>query len=312
MKKNKYYCALFRCIAMISVLFCSCIIFGSHVYADEKPEYRLTIHPSQNRFEELKPGTVYTGTFNVRNDGQNEFDFKITFAPYSVESESYSPSYDKETVYTEMSKWISVDHDFGTLQANQEAEIKYSINVPSDAHGGAQAATILVTMDNHSKVEEGSGVKTVRQLGYVVIGNVDGDVIKTGKILENKLPQFLFNPPIYGSALVENTGNVYTVAMHTLQVFPLFSDEEIFTNEENPETSIVFPETKRLFNSEWEGAPQLGIFRVRHTVKIFDEESVVEKVVFLCPIWFLFVVILMIILIIFWIVSRIIGRKREV
>lgn len=302
MKKNK----IAKYVAAFVTVFCTLISNGTAFAADDVPDYRLAITPTQKNLSEIEPGKEYTGTFKVKNMGKETFNFEIDFAPYSVATETYEPNYTQETQYTEISNWITVNVKEGTVSPGGEQEIHYAVNVPTDAHGGAQAGTIMVRMAGGS-----GGLETVRQVGYLVFSNVDGDVIKTGKILENKLPQFLFNPPIYGSALVENTGNVYTVATHTLQVFPLFSNEEVFTNEENPETSIVFPETKRLFNSEWEGAPQLGIFRVRHTVKIFDEESVVEKVVFLCPIWFLFIVILMIILIIFWIVSRIFKRKQE-
>ena len=45
------------------------------------------------------------------------------------------------------------------------------------------------------------------------------------------------------------------------------------------------------------------------TVTIFDETSVTEKIVFLCPIWFLFLVLLIIFFVIFWLVSR--ARSRH-
>ena len=96
-----------------------------------------------------------------------------------------------------------------------------------------------------------------------------------------------------------------------LQVFPLFGNEEVYTTEENPELKVIFPETKRYSEVAWEGAPALGIFRVKQTIKIFDEVSEVEKLVFLCPLWFIAIILLLIFLIIFWIVSRVRGRNRE-
>ena len=159
--------------------------------------------------------------------------------------------------------------------------------------------------------DSNEGLQTVRRLGYLVYGNVNGDIIRTAKILENKIPSFIFDPPIIATSVVENTGNVYTKASYTLQVFPLFSDEEIYTTEENPDGNILFPETKRYSEISWEGAPALGIFRVKQTIKIFDEVSEVEKLVFLCPLWFIAIILLLIFLIIFWIVSRVRGRNRE-
>ena len=96
-----------------------------------------------------------------------------------------------------------------------------------------------------------------------------------------------------------------------MQVFPLFGDEEVYTNEENPVKQMVLPGTNRYNELSWDGAPALRIFRVKQTVKIFDEVSVTEKMVFLCPIWFLFIVLLLIFCVIFWIVSRVRNRRKE-
>lgn len=285
--------------------------FSSVAYADEKPEYQLGITPAKHDFSVFEPGEIYTDGFKIRNSGSQEFQYKISFAPYTVNGEQYNPDTTTKTKYNEISDWIVVDDLSGTLASGEERVLNYKIEVPEDAHGGAQMGTIVVTMENKTESGEKTAVESVQQLGYIVYGNVNGDVIETGKVLENKVPSFLFNPPIIGTSLVENTGNVYTRASYKLQVFPLFSDEEAYTNEENPENNIIFPETKRYNEIRWEGAPQLGIFKVRQTVKIFDDESVTEKLVFLCPIWFLFIVILLIFLIIFWTVSRAVKRKRE-
>jgi len=288
------------------------VAFGTKTYAEEeKPEYRMDIYPGQDNLGAVEPGKSYSGKFTLENSGKQDFDYEVSFTPYSVTNENYDPNYDAETQFTDIAKWISVDRESGSVKSGGKTEISYIVNVPSNAHGGAQAGVIMVAMRDGS-VQEGTGVQTIRRLGYLVYGNVDGEITKTGKILENKVPSFLFNPPIIGTSLVENTGNVYTAAQYSLQVFPLFSDEEVYTNEEKPDENIVFPETKRYNEIKWEGAPHLGIFKVRQTVKIFDEESMTEKIVFLCPIWFLFIVLLLIFCVIFWIVSRVFKRKREV
>lgn len=298
-------------LLMVAFAIVSSLVCVLPVYADDVPSYRIGIAPSQRGFGIMNPGESYSDTFVVKNTGKEATKYSISITPYVVETENYEPNYTTQNQYTEITDWITVNKIAGELDAGEQEEISYTINVPSDIHGGAQAATIMVTMETENN-NDGTAVQTVRQVGYVVYGNVDGDIIETGKVLENKVPSFLFNPPIYGTSVVENTGNVYTRATYKLQVFPLFSDEEVYTNEEKPEASIIFPETKRYNEIKWEGAPQLGIFKVRQTVKIFDDETVTEKIVFLCPLWFLFVAILLVFLIIFWIFSRIFKRRREV
>lgn len=286
--------------------------FCNNVYAEEgKPDYRMDIYPGQANLETMKAGSTYSGKFTLENTGKQDFDYEISFTPYTVVNETYDPNYDTENQYTDIAKWISVDQETGSVAAGEKVEISYTVDVPANIHGGAQSGVIMVTMLPGQKNEDNNAVQAVRRLGYLVFGNVDGEIVKTGKVLENKVPSFLFNPPVIGTSVVENTGNVYTTAQYSLQVFPLFSDEEVYTNEEKPDENIVFPETKRYNEIKWDGAPHLGIFRVRQTVKIFDEEAVTEKLVFLCPMWFLFIILLLIFCIIFWLVSRVFKRKRE-
>ncbi len=286
-------------------------VAGNSAFAiDEDAEYRMDITPTQKNWGTFEPGESYTGSFEIRNEGKQDFDYEVSIAPYSAANENYDADYSKETQYNEIRDWIEVDKSAGSVASGERVNLEYRIQVPEDAHGGAQVGVIMVTMLNSGE-SSGTGVQALHRLGYLVYGNVDGETTTTGKILENKVFGFLFNPPIRATSIVENTGNIYTVASYKLQVFPLFSDEEVYTNEEEPEENIIFPETKRFVETSWEGAPRLGIFRVKQTVKIFDEESVVEKIVFLCPIWFLFIVSLFIFVVIFWLVSRIIQRRKK-
>lgn len=280
-------------------------------YADDLPIYRIGVTPTQDNIGRLEPGKTYEGKFTVKNTGRETFDYVIDFAPYGVEGDNYSPVYDKPSSYTEISDWITVSRDSGTIASGDAHEVGYRIKVPADAHGGAQSAIIIAKMLNPEKPADSTSVETVQQLGYLVFGNVDGEVTKTAKILENKIPSFIFDPPITATSLVENTGNVYTNATYTLQVFPLFGNEEVYTNEEKPEAKVIFPETKRYSEISWEGAPALGIFRVKQTIKIFDEVSTVEKLVFLCPLWLIALVLILLFLVIFWIISRVRNRNRE-
>lgn len=305
--KNIKKIVLVAAAAMAALV--STLVQDNNTFAVGEADYHLGITPSQVNLETIEPGKSYTGEFKVRNQGNKPAEYVVDFAPYSVRSESYEPIYDESSSYTEISKWITTSQNGGTIEPGAEQVINFTVDVPADAHGGAQSAIIVIRLKQDGSTTD-TAVQAVQQLGYLVYGNVDGEVIKTGKVLENKIPGFIFTPPITATSLVENTGNVYTVATYKLQVFPLFSDEEVYTNEEDPEKSVIFPETKRFFTASWDGAPQLGIFRVRQTVKIFDDEQVVEKLVFLCPIWFLFIVLLIIFVAIFWIVSRIIGRRK--
>lgn len=296
------------CSALLAVSFSATgFLFDQSALAApvEQPEYRLAITPTQKDFKTFEPGHTYSDTYYVRNSGTKPFNYEITIAPYNVVGEYYETNYTEKTQYNEIVDWVSVNQTSGTLDPGERAEVQYTITVPEDMHGGAQACTIMAKMSDTEHDNDASAVQTIRQLGYLIFGNVDGDIIETASITENRIPSFLFQAPLYAESVVENTGNVYGTAEYTFQVFPLFSDEEIYTNEEDPSREIIFPETKRYNKVAWEGSPQLGVYRIRQTVKLFDEVSTKEKLVFICPLWFLLICLAVVFIIVFSIIHHI-------
>lgn len=282
---------------------------GVNVYADEIPEYRLQISPATLDLD-LKPGEKYTTTFKVQNTGQKDFDFEVSASPYSVTNENYDMDFLTETQYTDIADWVSFSMTEGELKPGDSKEITATINVPKDVPAGGQYGIILARiMDDRS--DSGTGVAITKQVGIVLYSNVEGKTRVEGKIEENKVPSFMFNPPITATSVIENTGNTHIEAEYVLQVFPFFGGEEIFTNEENPVKRKILPETRRYNEMSWDGAPKLGLFKVKQTIKAFGETSVTEKVVFICPIWFLFIIVLILFCVVFWIVSRIRGRNKD-
>lgn len=273
----------------------------------EKPDYRLQISPVRLDLD-LEPGTTSTGTFEVQNTGLKAYDFVLGVDPYSVTDENYSIDSETRTAYTDIVDWITFSQNEGHVEPNQNQEITVTVTVPVDVPAGGQYAMIYAEMVRDDELES-TGVAVNHRVALLVFSEVEGNTRREGQVLETKIPTILFNPPITATSLVENTGNVHATAYYTLQVFPLFGDEEVYTNEENPATLTILPETQRFNSISWDGAPQLGIFRVRETVTILDDTQTIEKIVFLCPIWFLFLILLIIFFVIFWLVSRARSRK---
>lgn len=272
-----------------------------------KPDYRLQISPVRLDLD-LEPGTTSTGTFEVQNTGLKAYDFVLGVDPYSVTDENYSIDSETRTAYTDIVDWITFSQNEGHVEPNQNQEITVTVTVPDDVPAGGQYAMIYAEMVRDDELES-TGVAVNHRVALLVFSEVEGNTRREGQVLETKIPTILFNPPITATSLVENTGNVHATAYYTLQVFPLFGDEEVYTNEENPATLTILPETQRFNSISWDGAPQLGIFRVRETVTILDDTQTIEKIVFLCPIWFLFLILLIIFFVIFWLVSRARSRK---
>lgn len=279
------------------------------VSADERPDYRLQVSPSKLDID-LAPGKTEKKSFQVQNTGNKPFEFKVEVAPYSVVDENYDPNYSNESKYTDLAKWVTFSQTEGNLESDGSVKIDVEINVPKDVPAGGQYAAIMVSVDrNQASESEGAQIGMTQRIGLVMYSTVEGKTRKEGKVIENKVPSFKFQPPVTASSVVENTGNVHATATYTLQVFPLFGGEEVYSNEDKPDTRTILPETKRYNEIQWEGAPALGIFKVKQTVNFLGQDSVTEKIVFLCPIWFLFIILLLIFVIIFWIINRVRGRR---
>jgi hypothetical protein len=50
--------------------------------------------------------------------------------------------------------------------------------------------------------------------------------------------------------------------------------------------------------------PSIGIFRAKQTVSIFGEESTLEKMVFICPLWLIFIIVFAIAVLVIWLVMK--------
>ena len=298
-----------RGVLGIALIFMAALFAVTPVMAEERPERRIQLSPSQMELD-LQPGKTITKTFEVQNTGTKDLSYEVLVSPYSVTGEDYASDFTTETKYNDLAKWVTLSDKGGTIEPNTSKEITATIRVPEDVPAGGQYAVILARMVDADGKEDSTAVSVVRQVGIIMYSNIDGDTRKDAKVAENKIDSFLFEPPISASSVVENNGNVHVEATYTLQVYSIFGGDEVYTNEENPEKRMILPETRRFNKIVWEGAPQLGLFKVKQTVKVLDDVSEIQKVVFICPIWFMFIVILIVFCVVFWIISRVRNRNK--
>lgn len=304
MKRTKIKAMLAAIIGILALS--AATILPTFAADDQKYMHYLQISPVSQKIS-LEPGSTYNGAFKVNNIGDGDFEYTIGVAPYSVTGDNYSPSYENDTTYTQLSKWITFDKENGNLKPNESAEIKYTINVPSDVPNGGQYAAITASVDNN----DNTNVKTVSRAAMIVYAHVVGETRETGNIVENSLPGFVLGGnKISATSLVENTGNVHSEAKYTLKAYPFGSSEEVYTNEENPDTRIILPETKRYNTLTWEETPQLGLYTVEQTIEFMGQTSTTSKLVLVCPIWLIVIFIALIFAIIFTVVMRARSRKQ--
>lgn len=315
MLKNKFKCVLMTMSILLWSLVGVCRVFADF----EGMDTVMTVSPPTQRVI-LIPGEDYEGSILVSSasTSKSDLDYSITIGAYNItKDEDGKANYDDVdlstvTGYNQIMKWIELKRNKGTVMRGETDAIPFVIHVPKNAPAGGQYATIIVQNDTKTEGSGNGGVmfENKIRLASNLFAEVAGETVEKGEVLENDFPSFVMSNQLTTTSLVKNDGNMHTDAEYVLQVWPLFSDEEIYTNVENPETSIIMPETERYHSKTIEGLPTVGIFRVRQTVKLFDETSITEKLVIVCPLWLLFLILFAIIALIIWIVMKIRGRKK--
>lgn len=292
--------------------FCALLVIGANnTFADDEFSGGFVVSPP-NQQVVLMPGESYTYTINVSNPAQSNSAIKIAarVVPFGIQtgSQNYDFDFSTKSNYNQLVDWITIENPEGTIEPNETFTIVYHIDVPEDAPAGGQYASVGVQRVSGEAQEGNVAISETMEIASLVYATVVGNTNEKAEILANDIANFSFDSKVKATSLVKNEGNVHEGVWYTLQVFPLFSDEEVYTNEEEPSSITVIPDQTYFRTEEWTG-PAVGIFKVRQTVKIAGEVSVVEKFVILCPLWLLFVIVLAIILLVFWIFSK--NRKRN-
>lgn len=316
-QKDKFARAIAAFALVVMVTLTWFIMFSGAVSADDAPKTSLTISPMSQKII-LTPGETYEGTIKVIGSSM-----ATGTVNYTAEVGAYTPIADNgkdsyggadvvtKTNHTLMKDWTTLDKASGELQPNETEILTYKIQVPKDAPAGAQYISILVynSTPKDESNKDGINIDSKFQFASIVYANVAGETVEKGAITENSMPTILTSNKLEATSMVRNNGNVYTNAEYILQVWPLFSDEEICTNEESADEVIVLPDTDR-YHVQTCNLPMVGIFKAKQLVKIFGEESVLEKTIVVCPLWLMLIVVFAIVGIIVWIVIRVRMRKK--
>ena len=315
-------------ILTVGLLLGSLVGVGSVLATDyDGLDSVMTISPPKQKIV-LTPGEDYEGQITVSSmsSAKNDLVYSVTVGSFSLgKDENGNVDYndtdvDTVTSYNQMMDWIELKKDKGTVAKGESSVIPFVIHVPENAPAGGQYATIIVQDDTMPEDSAEGSISIISKIRFAssIFAEVTGDTDEKGTIQENNIPGFLLNNQLTASSLVKNEGNIHTDAEYTFQVWPLFGDEEICTNEEKEEgskvegskTSLIMPGTER-YHTQTCYLPSVGIYRAVQTVKIFGETSVVEKTVIACPLWLLFVILFIIFAIIFAIVKKVHGKKRS-
>ena len=305
-KHTKLFTAVLFALASVG----AAILTPVTAVAEEVSPAFLQISPTKQKVS-LEPGTSYVSSMKVQNIGEGKFSYTVEAVPYSVVDDDYTQNYNNVGTYSQIANWITFDEKTqkGTLGPNESIDVSFTVNVPKDAPAGGQYAAIMASTGDGSS--EANNVRTINRVGMIFYASIAGETRKTGSVVSNSIPSIIFNPPVTVTSLVENTGNVEATAEYTFKIWPLFDKETIYNNEDNKGSLDIMPDTRRFGTMSWDGAPKLGIFWVEQTISFLGQVSTNKKLVFICPLWLLFIIFAIIFFMIFWLISRARSRKQD-
>ena len=300
-----------KIISIFAILTLS-LFPAAPTFAEEESTDSFSISPMYQRIT-LIPGERYTGSIIVLNPFKStkNLHYSASVSPYTPVGDEYDPDFSTSSESTEITKWITFENPEGDLAPNEEEKVKFTIDVPEDSPAGGQYAAIMIeNVPDHGNDSAGEGlvIESTIRMASILYATVMGDTVESGDIITNSFPSFVTELPVDGLVSFRNTGNVHLDATTFTQVFPLFSREEIYTNEESPMENLIMPNTTRSIVTKWEDAPTVGIFHIIQTTKFAEKSSIVDKYLFICPIWLLAVIAFIIILPIILVFT---GHKRK-
>lgn len=242
----------------------------------------------------LEAGKTYEDTIKISNSDQSDIDlnYKLSVLPFGVIGEEYEVDLMTETERTQITNWIKFDKDNGALPPGETIEVPYKVVVPENVPAGGQYATIMVSAEKTTESDEASLTNNVYDLTDVLYANVEGETVRKGEILSNKLPKFVFRKEAAVSeASLRNGGNTHEFAKVSVKASKLnfewgmgiYFDEE--RGELRESSEVVMPETDKLVSRRIEGLPTVGLAKVTQTVTYLGRLSEEEETLILCPLW---------------------------
>lgn len=273
----------------------------------------FSVGPPAQRFSG-RPGETIDGVIAVNNLAHSKQDlhYRVAIIPYSVAKDTYRDDFVNKTEYSAAIDWVTIDESSGTVAPNESKKIHFHVAIPEDAPSGGQY--FAITVSNYNNIENASEslVSDILEIASVVYLNIEGEVVREGKITENSIPLISFTTPILTTASFENTGNTHLDAMVTTQAVNVFSGEEVYPEEDGVyKNTIVMPGAKKSIQDHITSLDDIGIYNITQTVSYGGETSVTSHISFVLPYWLAIIILLGFATIIFFIVRKIISSRRK-
>ena len=264
------------------------------VQAGTAEDESILLSPTSKRYE-LKAGSERKDTFTIVNDGQSAFDFVTYTRPYSVTDEQYTADFVSNAKNADAYKWVQFDQPSYQTTPGQTIEVPFTIRVPANATPGGHYG-VLFAETLPSSASTGTGVKTKKRVGAIMYVTVEGDITRSGKVLETSVPFLQFSKPLRASQRIQNSGNTDFELKTQVRVSDVFGGVK-YSNERS---LAVLPNTVRQVESNWENPAWVGLYKITLNTDLLDNKTESTHYVLYVPVWIYIVLGLLIAIRVFY------------
>lgn len=301
-----------RSLAVLSALFLSSVLlavstgFVSVQAADNtaaNDTERITLSPAVST-PKLDAGSTQDGKLTVINDGQTTYTFVLYARPFSVSGEQYDPNYTEVNERTEAYQWVQFKQTHYTLKPGERVKAPYTLKVPQNAASGGHYAVLFA--ETQPPANDTSSVVRKKRVGSLLYMTVNGTLTQAGSVESWNAALWQKTRPLESDVRIKNSGNVHFEANLSVSYQNIFGKDMHHLDQQ----MLILPGTTRKVPVSWSDGPAIGIFKVSGSINYLNKtETLHTKYIVLLPLWVLWVVVGLIVVLAGWSVLR--KRKKS-
>jgi hypothetical protein len=202
----------------------------------------------------IVPGATYNGSFEVINQGNVGYPFRVYATPYHVSGEDYTPDFTLLPNAPKVASWFTFSTTTGYAKPGQTVTIKYSIHMPKNTPPGGYYA---VAFGETKFPQTGSSIVLNERVGEIFYLEAAGPVTREGKLLTWESSMFQ-KPPFSATLRIEDGGGINFPAYINVKVEDAFGQPKYTLQT----VKQILPQTIRRVVITWPETPSLGLFKV--------------------------------------------------
>lgn len=248
-------------ILIFSLLFALGSLLISYVYAQSNEDTRnYTVIPPAIEYS-IKPGAIAEGTLKIVNDAPEITTFNLTVQDFIVGDTVGTPTIlPPNTLSNKYSAaaWLGVTPGTITVKSHERKNLRFYLQVPSDARPGGHYAAVIYTPQNTLGVK-GTGAAVQTQIGTLFYIGVQGPITEKAVVTEFKANRFQEYGPVEVKTQIKNMGDLHIRPNGYISVTNMFGQRAYVVPLDQHN---IFPETARDFINTFGRKLMIGRYTV--------------------------------------------------